>query len=122
MLPPLEEIIEQTPPPPNRAERRKAKSKRRKKTLTRHRYESPPRKVVDNWGPPPPVCHESTGPPGLTELQLNSIVSLAEAVRLSGLSDDSWRRYHRDKFIWLSPRRIGVRLRDALMIGAPPTP
>lgn len=61
-------------------------------------------------------------PSKLSELRLSSIIPLAEAVRLSGLSDDSWRRHHSDKFVRLSPRRFGVRLRDALMIGAPPTP
>ena len=32
------------------------------------------------------------------------------------MSRDSWRRHHWDKVIELSPRRLGVRLRDALMI------
>jgi hypothetical protein len=46
---------------------------------------------------------------------MDRIVTLARAVELSGLSDDSWRRHHKHKFVRLSERRIGVRLRDALM-------
>jgi hypothetical protein len=52
----------------------------------------------------------------LSAIELNRIVPLAEAVQLSSLSDDVWRREHADKFVWLSPRRIGVRLKDALML------
>ena len=46
---------------------------------------------------------------------MDRIIPLAQAAKLSGLSDDSWRRHHKDKFIRLSERRIGVRMRDALM-------
>jgi hypothetical protein len=45
---------------------------------------------------------------------LECIISLAEAEKVSGLSEDTWRRRHSAKFVRLSPRRIGVRLRDAL--------
>jgi hypothetical protein len=48
--------------------------------------------------------------------ELDRIVSLDEAVRLSTLSRDGWRRYHADKLIRLSPRRVGVRLRDVLQL------
>jgi hypothetical protein len=44
------------------------------------------------------------------------IVSLAEAARLSGLSQDGLLRHHRDKIIKLSPRRLGMRQGDALML------
>jgi hypothetical protein len=44
------------------------------------------------------------------------IVSLSEAVRLSGLSEDGLRRHCRDKFIKLSPRRVGMRLVDVLRL------
>ena len=47
------------------------------------------------------------------------IVSLAEAVRLSGMSEDSLRRHCRNQFIKLSPRRIGMRLGDVLKLRAP---
>jgi hypothetical protein len=55
---------------------------------------------------------------GLSPLELERIVSIAEAVRLSGLSEESWRREHRDKWIKLSARRYGVRLKHALFVGA----
>jgi hypothetical protein len=44
------------------------------------------------------------------------IVSLAEAARLAGVSEDSLRRHHSEKLIRLSPRRVGMRQGDALMI------
>jgi hypothetical protein len=54
-------------------------------------------------------------PPGV---ELDRITSLQHAAKLSGLSVDSWKRHHGDKIVQLSPRRYGVRLRDALMLGA----
>jgi hypothetical protein len=48
--------------------------------------------------------------------ELLRIASLPEAERLSGLSDDSLRRHHADRLIELGPRRIGMRVIDALMI------
>ena len=56
-------------------------------------------------------------PPGL---ELDRIVTLQEAEKISSLSVDSWKRHHPDKLVELSPRRLGVRLRDALMLGKPP--
>ena len=53
------------------------------------------------------------------ELELEQIVSLQKAEKLSGLSTDSWKRHHSDKIIEMSPRRLGVRLRDALMLKPP---
>jgi hypothetical protein len=44
------------------------------------------------------------------------IVPLAEAARLSGISEDSLRRHHSSKLIRLSPRRIGMRQGDALLL------
>ena len=49
-------------------------------------------------------------------LQLDQIISLQEAEKVSRLSVDSWKRHHADKIVGLSPRRLGVRLRDALML------
>lgn len=51
------------------------------------------------------------------ELELEQIVSLQTAHKISGLSPDSWKRHHHDKIIEMSPRRRGVRLRHALMLG-----
>jgi hypothetical protein len=44
------------------------------------------------------------------------IVPLAEAARLSGISEDGLRRHYSDKLIKMSPRRVGMRLGDALML------
>jgi hypothetical protein len=44
------------------------------------------------------------------------IVSLAEAARLAGCSEDNLRRHHSAKLIRLSPRRLGMRLGHALML------
>jgi hypothetical protein len=52
--------------------------------------------------------------PSATELQ--RIAPLTEAVRLSGLSEDSLKRHHGDKIIRLSPRRLGMRVGDALQL------
>ena len=57
-------------------------------------------------------------PPGR---ELDRIVSLQEATKISSLSADTLKRHHRKKVIELSPRRLGMRLRDALMLGKRPT-
>jgi len=51
-----------------------------------------------------------------TALELDRIISMRDAEKVSSLSVDSWKRHHADKLVELSPRRLGVRLRDALMI------
>ncbi len=48
--------------------------------------------------------------------ELDRIITLQEAEKISSLSVDSWKRHHADKVVELSPRRLGVRLRDALML------
>jgi hypothetical protein len=50
------------------------------------------------------------------ELELEQIVPLEQAQELSSLSRGTILREHQDKLIKLSPRRIGMRLRDALML------
>jgi hypothetical protein len=50
------------------------------------------------------------------KLELDRIISLQDAKRISSLSPDSWKRNHADTVVELSPRRYGVRLRDALML------
>lgn len=52
----------------------------------------------------------------LTALELERVAPMPEASHLSGLSEDSLRRHHPDKIIDLSPRRQGMRVRDALTI------
>jgi hypothetical protein len=53
---------------------------------------------------------------GLSPLELMRIASLNEAAHLSGISKDSLRKYHRSKLIALGPRRLGMRVKDALML------
>jgi hypothetical protein len=48
------------------------------------------------------------------ELELNRIVSLDEGARLGGVSRDTLKRHKAHKIIQLSPRRKGIRVRDAL--------
>jgi hypothetical protein len=73
-----------------------------------------------------PVCrtvlHEET-PPMTTDIhalplvERLRIVSLQEAARLAGVSEESLRRNHKEKLIRLGPRRVGMRQGDALMLG-----
>lgn len=49
-------------------------------------------------------------------LELHRIVSLQEASRLSGMSPDTLKRRYAAKIIQLSPRRLGMRVRDALRL------
>ena len=51
-----------------------------------------------------------------SKFELDQIISLQEAEQISSLSPDSWKRNHPDKILELSPRRLGVRLRDALLL------
>ena len=50
----------------------------------------------------------------LSPLDRERIVSISQAARLRGVSEDTLRRHYRDKIIQLSPRRQGMRVRDAL--------
>ena len=52
-------------------------------------------------------------------LELERIVSLQTAEELSSLSAYTLKRHYRDKFVELSPRRYGMRLRDVLRLGKP---
>jgi hypothetical protein len=53
------------------------------------------------------------------DLELNRIVSLKQAAEIRGVSMDTIRRRYPEIIQRLSPRRLGVRLRDALAIGKP---
>lgn len=55
---------------------------------------------------------------GLPILELLRIAPMPEASRISSASEDNLCRNHRDKIVHISPRRIGMRVFDALMIGA----
>jgi hypothetical protein len=52
----------------------------------------------------------------LDPLELERIVTLKEASRLSSESVYTLRKRHADKIIRLSPARIGMRVKDALML------
>jgi hypothetical protein len=51
---------------------------------------------------------------------LDRIVPLKEAAKMRGVSVDTLRRTDRDKFITVSDNRLGMRVRDAKMLGQPP--
>ena len=52
----------------------------------------------------------------LSPLELARIAPLPEASKLAGVSEDSLKRNHREKIIQVGPRRLGMRVRDALML------
>jgi hypothetical protein len=52
-------------------------------------------------------------------LRLECIISLVEASELTGLSIATLRRRYKHLIRHLSPRRIGIKLRDVLSIGEP---
>jgi hypothetical protein len=52
----------------------------------------------------------------LTAIELHRIAPLVEAARLAGVSVDTLQRHHADKILRLSPRRLGMRVRDALLL------
>jgi hypothetical protein len=66
----------------------------------------------DNAKSPPPA----RGPPA-DAFELERIITLAEAARLTGLSEDSIRRHYAHLILRLSPRRVGMKFRDAIAIG-----
>jgi hypothetical protein len=51
------------------------------------------------------------------DLALARIVSLREAAQLAGCSEDTLKRRHSSKIVRISPRRLGMRIRDALLLG-----
>ena len=53
------------------------------------------------------------------DLELRKIITLERASELTTLSADSLKRHHADKIRRLGPRRLGMRLADALAIGTP---
>jgi hypothetical protein len=54
------------------------------------------------------------------ELELQRIITREQAAEIAGISVDTLRRRHPQIIVQLSPRRVGVRLRDALAIGERP--
>jgi hypothetical protein len=60
--------------------------------------------------------NENPAGSGLSAIELERIITLNEASRLSSQSVDTLRRRHRDKIIQLSLRRQGMRVKHALML------
>ena len=87
------------------------------------RRSSPPnrsrieRARLDEPTPRPLPSPRQSTPRSTHDIELERIVSLKEAVRLSGMSEDTLKRRHSDKIMRLSPGRLGMRIRDALMMG-----
>ena len=52
-------------------------------------------------------------------LEGERIISLYEAAEIAGISADTLRRRYGHLIIRISPRRLGIRLRDVLSIGQP---
>jgi hypothetical protein len=53
----------------------------------------------------------------MSDIELDRIVTLKRAAELMGVHVDTVRRNYRDKFVWISDRCVGLRLRDALKLG-----
>jgi hypothetical protein len=51
-----------------------------------------------------------------TWLELERVLELPEVEEITSLSADSIKRHHRDKLVNLSPRRLGMKLRNVLAI------
>ena len=56
-------------------------------------------------------------PPRPSAIELRKILTLEQVTELTTLSADSLKRHHADKIRRLGPRRLGMRLADALAIG-----
>jgi hypothetical protein len=53
------------------------------------------------------------------EIELERIVSLDDAAKIIGISRDGLLRHHRHLIRQLTPRRIGMKLKDVIAIGSP---
>jgi transcriptional regulator GlxA family with amidase domain len=53
------------------------------------------------------------------EVELRRVLPLEQVTEITNLSRDTLKRNFQDKIIRLSPRRLGMRLGDALAIGKP---
>lgn len=54
------------------------------------------------------------------DIELMRVIPLRQAGEVAGISADTIRRRYPEIIVQLSPRRVGVRLRDALNIGGKP--
>jgi hypothetical protein len=60
--------------------------------------------------------HDLERPPSWLELE--SVIRMPKAAEITSLSADSIRRQYRHLVVQLSPRRDGMKLKDALAIAA----
>lgn len=51
-------------------------------------------------------------------VELERVLTIAEATELTSLSEDTLRRRYADRIINISPKRRGIRLRDVLAINS----
>ncbi len=51
------------------------------------------------------------------DLELERKITLKQVSEITTLSEDTLRREHSDKILKLSPKRRGMKLRDALALG-----
>lgn len=56
----------------------------------------------------------TAAPDAKLDIEQLRVISIKEAARLKGVSEDTLRRHYRHLFIRVSPRRIGMRLKDVL--------
>jgi hypothetical protein len=59
-------------------------------------------------------------PPLPPEIELERVLSMPEIMRLTTLSHDTIVKHYRHRLVRISPRRIGMRLKDVLQIVAVP--
>jgi hypothetical protein len=57
--------------------------------------------------------------PKLSPLELMRVAAMPEIERLTGLSHHVIKRHYADKIVRVSPRRIGMRIKDVLAIAVP---
>jgi hypothetical protein len=50
-------------------------------------------------------------------LELERLITIEKASEIVGISDDSFRRHYSHLIRRITPRRIGVRVRDLLTVG-----
>ena len=58
----------------------------------------------------------SSNESSLSKTEQERIAPLTEAARLRGVSVDTLLRTDRERIIQLAPRRLGMRVKDALML------
>ena len=75
-------------------------------------------RTADDHLPDDKASKEPKQGPPLSAFELERVISLAEATELTGLSRDSLQRHYAHLIRRLSPRRVGMKLRDAISIGA----